>query len=102
MMDTKTLLAEAKARFNHNSAKDYLAAKYNARLIVAEQGGLFKADAQTITFLSSFPTRYLVVVDTFNNPVKVDRAELLWRLQEVYAEVMEAWLAEWKEIENKR
>jgi len=101
-MDTKTLLAEAKARFNHNSAKDYLAAKYNARLIVAEQGGLFKADAQTITFLSSFPTRYLVVVDTFNNPVKVDRAELLWRLQEVYAEVMEAWLAEWKEIENKR
>jgi len=102
MMDTKTLLAEAKARFNHNSAKDYLAAKYNAKLIVAEQGGLFKADSQTIAFLASFSHHHLVIIDTFNNPVKVVRAELLWKLQEVYTEVMKAWHNEWQELERKR
>jgi hypothetical protein len=30
-MDTKTLITDAKARFAHNSAKDYLKEKYNAR-----------------------------------------------------------------------
>lgn len=101
-MDTKTLLAEAKARFNHNSAKSYLAEKYNSKLIVAEQGGLFKADSETISFLNSFTDHKLVVVDTFNNPVMVVRKELLYKLQDVYNSVMAEWYNEWKELENKR
>lgn len=101
-MDTKTLLAEAKARFNHNSAKSYLAEKYNSKLIVAEQGGLFKADADTISFLNSFPDHKLVVIDTFDNPVMVVRKELLYKLQDVYNSVMAEWYNEWKELENKR
>ncbi len=101
-MDTKTLLAEAKARFNHNSAKDYLAEKYQNKLIVAEQGGLWKADAQTIGFLSSFDTPQLVLIDTFENPVQVNRAELLAKLQSVYETTMNEWYNEWRELEGKR
>lgn len=101
-MDTKTLLAEARARFNHNSAKAYLAEKYNAKLIVAEQGGLWKADAQTISLLNSFETNQLVLIDTFNNPVQVFRQELLAKLQSVYENTMIEWYNEWKELENKR
>ena len=71
MMDTKTLVAEAKARFAHNSAKAYLKEKYEAKLLVAEQGGLWKADQQTITFLSSFLNKEIVLIDTFDNPVRV-------------------------------
>ena len=101
-MDTKTLLAEAKARFNHNSAKDYLAEKYQNKLIVAEQGGLWKADAQTIGFLSSFSSPQLVLIDTFENPVQVNRAELLAKLQSVYETTMNEWYNEWRELEGKR
>jgi hypothetical protein len=101
-MDTKTLLAAARARFNHNSAKAYLAEKFNAKLIVAEQGGLWKADPETISFLKSFTDHKLVVIDTFNNPVMVVRKELLYKLQDVYIAVMEEWHNEWKELENKR
>lgn len=101
-MDTKTLLAEAKARFNHNSAKAYLAEKYKAKLIVAEQGGLWKADAQTIGFLNSFDTTHLVIIDTFDNPVQVNRVELLNKLQSVYQETMNEWHNEWLELEGKR
>lgn len=101
-MDTKTLLAEAKARFNHNSAKAYLAEKFNAKLIVAEQGGLWKADAQTISLLNSFDHKQIVLIDTFNNPVQVFRQDLLTKLQSVYDEVMIDWYNEWKELENKR
>jgi len=101
-MDTKTLIADAKARFNHNSAKEYLREKYESKLLVAEQGGLWKADQQTIAFLSASGNETIVVVDTFNNPVKVNRKELLDKLTDTYWEVMNAWYDEWKELENNR
>ena len=104
-MDTKVLIAEAKARFNHNSAKDYLKEKYDAKLLVADQGGLWKADQQTITFLSVMINDYddkVVLMDTFDNPVLVDRSELLSKLKEVYRSVMAEWHNEWKELESKR
>lgn len=101
-MDTKTLIAEAKARFNHNSAKEYLKEKYEAKLLIAEQGGLWRADKETITFLSSFLNKEVVLVDTFDNPVRVNRQELMDKLCEIYKSVMDEWHAEWKELESKR
>jgi hypothetical protein len=101
-MDTETLIKEAKARFNHNSAKHYLKEKYEARLIVADQNGLWKADLPTLTFLSSSFYEEVIMVDTFENPVKVNRKLLLDKLLEVYDTTMEAWLKEWQELENKR
>ncbi len=102
-MDTKTLISEAKARFNHNSAKAYLKEKYDAKLLIADQGGLWKADQQTISFLKEWQiTDELVLIDTFDNPVRVDRIKLLLKLQDTYQEVMNAWYDEWKELESKR
>ena len=104
-MDTKTLISDAKARFNHNSAKAYLAEKYNNKLIIAEQGGLWKADHETISFLSVMVNDYddkVVLMDTFQNPVLVDRSELLVKLKEVYRSVMAEWYNESKELESKR
>ena len=101
-MDTDTLISQAKARFSHNSAKSYLKDKYDSKLTVADQGGLWKANAQTISLLSSFNTVTLVVMDTFENPVKVDRQRLLETLSNVYFTVMEEYNNEWLELEKKR
>lgn len=101
-MDTKTLVAEAKARFNHNSAKAYLQEKYTAKLLVAEQGGLWRADGQTIGFLNAMADDQVVLVDTFNNPVLVERIALLRKLQETYNLVTQEWYREWCKLENKR
>lgn len=104
-MDTKTLISEAKARFAHNSAKDYLKEKYEAKLLVAEQGGLWKADKETIAFLTLMANDYddkVILVDTFQNPVLVDRSELSTKLKQVYNSVMLEWYNEWKELESKR
>lgn len=101
-MDVQTLLAESKARFNHNSAKLYLTEKYNAKLIVADQGGLWLADPQTITLLSASANKQMILLDTFGNPVKVYRSELLDLLGRTYAKVMEEWHQEWQELEIKR
>jgi hypothetical protein len=101
-MDTKTLLTESKARFNHNSAKAYLNEKYSSKLLVAEQGGLWRADAQTIGLLHSCDTDSIILLDTFNNIVEVDRTSLLDKLQTIYTTVMTQWHTEWKELESKR
>jgi hypothetical protein len=102
MMDTKTLIEEAKARFNHNSAKDYLKEKYEAKLLVADQGGLWRADKETISFLTAFLNEEVVLVDTFGNPVKVNSQDLKDKLCETYHRVMTEWHDEWKELESKR
>ena len=79
-MDTKTLIKDAKARFSHNSAKAYLKEKYNSKLVIAEQGGLWRADAQTIALLQALSNQFTittVLVDTFDNPVEVEITSLL-------------------------
>lgn len=101
-MDTNTLLTDIKARFAHNSAKAYLKEKYEAKLIVAEQGGLWRADQKTISFLASLTYINLVMIDTFGNPVEVNRQQLLDVLVSTYIEVMQEWHKEWQELESKR
>lgn len=101
-MDTKALVSEAKARFSHSSAKAYLRDKYDSKLFVADQGGLWKADLQTISFLHACPHKEIVLVDTFNNPVKVDRSSLVLKLGETYTDVMNQYYNEFKELENNR
>lgn len=101
-MDTKTLISDAKARFSHNAAKAYLKEKYETRLIVAEQGGLWRANLQTINFLNNSQSETVILVDSFENPVEVNRAELLAKLNETYESVMREWLNEWAELEKKR
>ena len=101
-MDINTLLADAKARFSHNSAKHYLKEKYNSKLTFADQGGLWKADKETISILNSLQGDKVIIMDTFENPVEVDRVELLSKLTTIYNETMVSWLKELKELEAKR
>lgn len=101
-MDVNTLLADAKARFSHNSAKHYLKEKYSSKLIIAEQGGLWKADKETISTLHALDGDKVILIDTFQNPVEVDKKELLSKLSATYNEVMSSWYKEAKELEAKR
>lgn len=101
-MDTKQLITEAKARFNHNSAKAYLKDKYESKLSVASQGGLWKATPELIGFLASSIDDDIVLVDAFENPVLVNRITLHDLLYKVYNEVMFLWYGEWTELEKKR
>jgi len=101
-MDTKTLSSEAKARFNHNSAKAQLKDKFEGKFIIAEQGGLWKATPELISFLNSMDDNFIVLIDNFNNPVQVNRDQLLSVLKDTYQTVMLEWYKEWKEIEIKR
>ena len=40
--------------------------------------------------------------NTFDNPVKVKRVDLLYKLSDTYKNTMEEWYNEWTELEKKR
>jgi len=101
-MDTKQLLTEIKARFNHNSAKEYLKDKYDSKLIFAEQDGLWKASTELLTFLNYTSDDTVILLDNYQNPVEVTRTQLLEKTKEVYNTVMTEWYNEWKQLESKR
>lgn len=101
-MDTAKLIADMKARFEHNSAKHYLKEKYSSKLCVAEQGGYWKADVNTISFLNSVTSRTVVLLDLYDVPISVNTKKLREKLQDVYDTVMTEWNKEYKELENKR
>lgn len=101
-MDTKTLITEAKARFNHNSAKAQLKDKYDGKFIIAEQGGLWKASPELIATLNAFDDNFIILIDNFDNPVQVNREQLLVLLKDTYNKVMLEWYKEYKELETKR
>jgi len=101
-MDTKQLINDAKARFKHNSAKQYLKDKYQAKLLVAYQGGLWKATPELLVFVDNAGSEELILIDAYENPVKVNRQELLTLLRDTYNTVMIEWYNELKELENNR
>jgi len=101
-MDTQELITEAKARFNHNSSKAYLKSKYQSKLIIAEQGGLWKATPELIAFLTITDRSHTVLLDSYENPVRVDIRQLEIKLRETYNTVMEQWYNEYIELEKNK
>ena len=101
-MDTKELLKEIKARFNHNLAKDYLKDKYESKLIFADQGGLWKVTPEFLSFLRTSTEESIVLLDTYSNPVVVERIKILEKSEKLYKDTMTEWANEWKQLERQR
>lgn len=101
-MDITQLLADTKIRYAHLAAKEYLRDKYNSKLVVALQGGLWTAKPELISFLAATTTETVILVDNFDNVVKVNRVDLLVKLRDVYEVTMQQWHSEWTESETKR
>jgi hypothetical protein len=93
-MNTQLLIDTAKARFSHNSSRAYLTEKYSGKLNVVSQNGIWKADLQTISFLAAWSADTLVMIDLYENIVKVDRVLLLNTLKDLHYQVMSDWHAE--------
>lgn len=101
-MDTNHLINEAKARFSHNSAKAYLKDKYNSKLLLADQNGLWKITPELISYLSSLDDYTTILLDNYGNPVKVEVKMLLTKLIHTHKQVMTEWHDEWTELEKQR
>lgn len=101
-MDTKQLINDARARFKHNSAKQYLKDKYQSKLTFAAEGGLWKATPESIVFLDNADSDKLIILDLYENPINIDRKSLLVKMKDTYNSVMKEWYIEFTELEKNR
>jgi hypothetical protein len=101
-MDTDALIAHARARFDHVAAKRVLKEKYQARMIFAHAGGMWRADPELINILATVPPGDAVLLDLYENPVQVRPEELRGLAMQRWQEQMNAWLVEHDQLSKKR
>tara|TARA_R110000868_G_scaffold348867_1_gene610036 strand:+ start:193 stop:495 length:303 start_codon:yes stop_codon:yes gene_type:complete len=99
-----TILSDKiKQRFDHEAAKQTLKEKYEAKLIFASCGGMWRAGPTLITLLTSIEDiDNPVILDLYGNPVSVNRVDLLKESKQRWQEQMNAWLVELTEVSQKR
>ena len=101
-METEKLVAHARARFDHAAARRTLKEKYEARMLFAYAGGMWRAGPELLTVLSICPDESAVLLDLYETPVKVDIRELELAAQQRWQEQMNAWLVEYEELNRNR
>ena len=102
-MDVEQLVAHSRARFEHATARRVLKEKYQARMIFAHAGGMWRAGPELNNMIFTCGRMgEIVLPDLYDNPVKVDSKELMALSQERWNEQMNAWLVEHAELNQRR
>lgn len=102
-MDTDQLISHARSRFDHATAKRVLKEKYQAKMIFAHAGGMWRAGPELNNMIFTCGRMgEIVLPDLYENPVRVDSKELMALSQERWNEQMNAWLVEFEELSKKR
>lgn len=101
-MNTDQLVAHGRARFEHASARKLLKERYQAKMLFAHAGGMWQAGPALQTTLLSCPDSEAVILDLYENPIKVDTKELFALSQQRWQEQMTAWLIEHEALSQQR
>jgi hypothetical protein len=101
-MDTENLIAHARARFEHAAAKRLLKEKYQGKLTFAHAGGMWKADPNMIIYLQLCDLEEVVLIDLYENPVKVNVYNLMTEMRQRWQEQLNAWLVEYEALSKNR
>ena len=101
-MNTEQLIAHGRARFDHVAARRLLKEKYQAKLVFAHAGGMWCAGPELLNILATVPPGKAVLLDLYETPVLVRPEELRGIAMQRWQEQMNAWLAEYEEINKQR
>jgi hypothetical protein len=101
-MNTNELVAHSRARFDHAAARRVIKEKYEARMLFAHAGGMWRAGPELQTTLLTCPDSEAVILDLYENPIRINIQELLALSQQRWQEQMNAWLIEYEELNKQR
>jgi hypothetical protein len=102
-MNTDELISHSRGRFDHAAAKRTLKEKYLAKMIFAHAGGMWRAGPELNNMIFTCGRMgEIVLMDLYENPVKVDSKELMALSQERWQEQMNAWQVEHAELMKTR
>lgn len=102
-MNIDKLVSHSRVRFDHETAKRTLKEKYQGKLTFAYRGGMWRAGPELqATIFTCGREGEAVLLDLYENPVKIDTTELMKLSQERWQEQMNAWLVDYEELSRKR
>lgn len=98
----ENLSTTIKRRFDHEASRQALKEKYEAKLLFAHQGGMFRAGPELIVLLNSLTQEDPVIVDLYDSPVTVNKLELLEEAIQRWQEQLNAWQVELADLSRER
>jgi hypothetical protein len=101
-MDNDQLITHARARFDHAAARRVLKEKYQAKMLFAHGGGMWRAGPDLLAVLNSCQQDILVLADLYEIPVQVNKQELYDLACQRWQEQMHAWMIEYNDTANRR
>lgn len=85
------LLNQIKQSTDYQINRRILREKITTDLHVTYNNGLFLVKPELIAFLATWPNDELLLEDTYENPIKINRQEFLTLCQQHYQMVMNRW-----------
>lgn len=104
-MNNDDIISFAKSRFDHQTAKRILKEKYQGRMTFVYNEGMFRAGPELLTLLQSISnteSREIVILDLYENPIKINCQELKTLSEKIWQEQMNAWLLEFTDLNKQR
>jgi len=95
------LVQRIRKRFDHQQARAVLKETYQAKMIFAHNGGMWRAGPELINLCSVCDTN-AVLLDIYDTPVLVNTDELQVIALQLWQEQMNAWHAEHEELRKQR
>jgi hypothetical protein len=102
-MDINQLISHSRSRFDHAQSKKLLKEKYQAKLIFAHAGGMWRAGPELLTLIQAIPVEDdVVLLDLYENPIKINPTELHYLVLGRWQEQMNCWLNEYEQLNRNR
>jgi len=103
MTGKRDLTANIKRRFDHDAAKQVLKEKYEAKMLFAAFGGMWKAGPDLLCLTKLLGQKdEIVLLDDYGNPCKVNPLELCELAGSRWQEQLNAWHHEFEELQKQR
>ena len=101
-MQPDELKQQAQLAYDREVAKRNIQQQMQSRLTVQCQEGVFVVSPELINFLSNWEDEELVLLDSYENPIKINRQELLYKAKQRYREIMNEWQLAYEEYTKVR
>ena len=102
MSDLEQIVTQIRQATDYQVNKRILREKILTDLHVPYAGGLFKVTPELIAFLTTWDSDELFLEDTYQNPIKIQRTELLDLCRQHYQMVMNTWHVQHEELKRIR
>jgi hypothetical protein len=102
-MDPTEITQKVKSRFDHSLARQMVKEKYQAKMVFAHAGGMWRAGPElTAMIFTCGKIGEAVLLDLYETPVKINTTELMALSQQRWQEQMNAWLVEYEQLNKNR